>query len=70
MDRIILERSALLIERADVPRAFPSQNPAGSIEAAVMEQRIFSAFFTKSTGSTVAIISVFQNPEKYPKAVL
>ena len=37
MDRIILERSALLIERADVPRA-------GSIEAAVMEQRIFSAF--------------------------
>ena len=44
MDRIILERSALLIERADVPRAFPSQNPAGSIEAAVMEQRIFSAF--------------------------
>ena len=44
MDRIILERSALLIERADVPRAFPSQNPAGSIEAAVMEQRLFSAF--------------------------
>lgn len=44
MDRIILERSALLIERADVPRAFPSQNPAGSIEASVMEQRIFSAF--------------------------
>lgn len=44
MDRIILERSALLIERADVPRTFPSQNPAGSIEAAVMEQRIFSAF--------------------------
>ena len=44
MDRMILERSALLIERADVPRAFPSQTPAGSIEAAVMEQRIFSAF--------------------------
>ena len=44
MDRIILERSALLIERADVPRAFPSQNPAGSMEEAVMEQRIFSAF--------------------------
>ena len=45
MDRIILERSALLIERANVPRAFPSQNPAGSIEAAVMEQRLFFGIF-------------------------
>lgn len=44
MDQENMSRATFLIERADVPRAFPSQNPAGSIEAAVMEQRIFSAF--------------------------
>ncbi|WP_300415002.1 hypothetical protein [uncultured Oscillibacter sp.] len=46
MDQENMSRATFLIERADVPRAFPSQNPAGSIEAAVMEQRLFSAFLT------------------------
>lgn len=52
MDCTILNRAVFLIERADVPRAFPSQNQAeelfASVAAAASEQRMLSMLLARS----------------------
>ena len=48
MDQNILNRAAFLIERADVPRSVPPQNPEkaplDSISGVMLEQQLLAAF--------------------------